>query len=108
MNYYKVYKYCILISKPDSLFIAVCRLSTSTHLTMANKEDAPKVLLISLNLESFFDKMYSSLLTSLRSKANLLRVEEAAKAIRLMSESPPPSAVLVTDEGLTFKANSNV
>ena len=73
-------------------------------------EDAtkPLVLLVSLHHMPYFDEMYGPLLSELKSKATLHRVEEATSAIRLLSEEPPPLAALVTDEALTTKQNARV
>ncbi|KAI4865392.1 hypothetical protein F4820DRAFT_420307 [Hypoxylon rubiginosum] len=68
----------------------------------------PRILLVSLNLASFFDGMYGSLLSQLSSKANVQRVKKAESAIRLLSEDPRPAAVLITDEALTLKENARV
>ncbi|XXG96706.1 hypothetical protein Hte_002996 [Hypoxylon texense] len=66
----------------------------------------PLILLVSLNLVSYFDDMYASLLTQLLSKATVKRIQKQDSVIRLLSEGPRPSAVLVTDEALTRKENS--
>ncbi|KAI1751922.1 hypothetical protein F4782DRAFT_172809 [Xylaria castorea] len=75
---------------------------------MATKMTKPRVALISLNLQPFFDEMYGSLLAELASKANVQRVKKASSAVRLMSEQPPPSAALITDEALTDNENAHV
>ncbi|KAI6082227.1 hypothetical protein F4821DRAFT_218298 [Hypoxylon rubiginosum] len=66
----------------------------------------PLILLVSLNLLSFFDETYASLLTQLSSKATVKRIKKQDSVIRLLSEGPRPSAVLVTDEALTREENS--
>lgn len=60
-----------------------------------------RVLLVSLRLESFFDKRYKPLLDEIASKSRLQRVKSATTAIRLLSEKPAPTAVLLTDQALT-------
>lgn len=66
------------------------------------------VALISLNFEPFFDDTHSSLIAELQSKASLKRAKKADSAIRLLSEQPQPSAVLITDEALADKENAHV
>ncbi|KAI0889043.1 uncharacterized protein GGS22DRAFT_152988 [Annulohypoxylon maeteangense] len=76
---------------------------------MANDErPRPQILLISLNLQPYFDEIYRSLLTELGTKGKLHRVKKADTAIRLLSENPRPSAVLITDEALTDQKNAHV
>ncbi|KAK3366659.1 triacylglycerol lipase [Lasiosphaeria ovina] len=74
----------------------------------AEEVTGPRIVLISLNCQPFFDEVYGSLLTELESKASLQRVNEADSAIRLLSEQPQPSAALVTDEALTAAENARV
>lgn len=64
--------------------------------------------MISIHLESFFNDMYSSLLTSLKPQSYLRRVEEAKEAIQALSEQSPPSAVILSDEVPTLKENNAV
>ncbi|KAH7009919.1 triacylglycerol lipase [Ilyonectria destructans] len=68
----------------------------------------PGVLLISLEFKSFFDEMYEALLDAFHSKSTIKRVKQANSAISELSREPRPSAVLVTDEGLTTNENSHV
>lgn len=77
---------------------------------MATSETTkPRIVLVSLNRQSFFDNMYSSFLGELGSKAAMQRVSKPNSAIRMLSEQPPPSAVLVTDEALAaYKENRHV
>ncbi|KAI1760760.1 triacylglycerol lipase [Hypoxylon sp. FL1150] len=66
------------------------------------------ILLVSLNLASFFDESYAGLLSQFMSKATVQRIEERDSAIRRLSEAPRPSTVLVTDEALTWEENASV
>ncbi|KAM0271149.1 hypothetical protein ACHAQH_009168 [Verticillium albo-atrum] len=66
----------------------------------------PRVVLISLNHQPYFDEMYSSLLSALNDKAQVQRVKKSGPLIRLLSDQPVPSAVLLTDEALTTRANN--
>ncbi|KAL8388755.1 hypothetical protein RB599_010080 [Gaeumannomyces hyphopodioides] len=74
----------------------------------AQEVTKPRIALISLNFRPFFDETYSSLITELESKARLQRAKKANSAIRLLSEQPQPSAVLITDEALTDDENAHV
>ncbi|KAL8366642.1 hypothetical protein RB595_010482 [Gaeumannomyces hyphopodioides] len=74
----------------------------------AQEVTKPRIALISLNFQPFFDENYSSLITELESRATLQRVKKADSAIRLLSEQPQPSAVLITDEALTGDENARV
>ncbi|KAM4066135.1 triacylglycerol lipase [Hirsutella rhossiliensis] len=67
-----------------------------------------QVLLISLHNLPWFDEMYDALLAAVRSKADLERAEDATSALRLLTQQPPPSAVIVTDEALTFAKNTRI
>ncbi|ROT37855.1 hypothetical protein SODALDRAFT_340197 [Sodiomyces alkalinus F11] len=75
---------------------------------MATEAAKPRIILLSLSLLGFFDEMYDALLRELGSKAHVQRVKKATSAMRLLSEQPPPSAILVTDEGLTLPENAHV
>ncbi len=67
-----------------------------------------RIVLISLNFQPFFDGIYSSLITELESKTSLQCAIEVESAIRLLSEQPQTSTVLITDEALTYNENSRV
>lgn len=73
--------------------------------TMASRN---QVLPISLHNQPWFDEMYDALLAAVRSKADIERAQDATSALRLLSQQPPPSAVLVTDEALTLAENTHV
>jgi len=76
---------------------------------MATEEVAkPTILLISLNSHSWFDEMYDTFLTGLESKAIIQRARKGGPTIRRLSEQPPPSAALITDEALTNEENAHV
>ncbi|PTB40353.1 hypothetical protein M441DRAFT_59125 [Trichoderma asperellum CBS 433.97] len=68
----------------------------------------PRVLSISLNHQSFFDSMYGSLLTKIRTGSVFQRVEDGESAKRVLLEGPPPHAILITDEALTLRENAPV
>ncbi|KAL2170830.1 hypothetical protein VTG60DRAFT_4399 [Thermothelomyces hinnuleus] len=52
--------------------------------------EQPRVLLLSLNLESWFDEMYKPHLDKLTAKARVQRVKTATVAIRSLSDGPAP------------------
>lgn len=60
----------------------------------------PRILLISLTWVRFFDKVHEPLLIELASKGRVKRARRAGPALRLLSEQPPPSAAIITDEAL--------
>ncbi|KAF9967358.1 hypothetical protein BGZ70_009820 [Mortierella alpina] len=67
-----------------------------------------RVLAISLHNQPWFGEMYAPLLTALRSNAEFQQAENSTSALRLLSQVPEPSAVLITDEALTLSQNSAV
>ncbi len=67
-----------------------------------------RVLLVSLEFQPYFDQMYNALLDQLASKSRLQRAKSATSAIRLLSQNPAPTAVLVTDQALTEPENASV
>lgn len=75
---------------------------------MATEETKPRLILISLNFQPYFDDIYGSILAQLRSKANLYHAKEADSAIRLLSDEPTPLVVLITDEALSINRNVGV
>ncbi|KAI0534399.1 hypothetical protein GGR58DRAFT_505362 [Xylaria digitata] len=75
---------------------------------MATEMTKPRISLLSLSGELFFYDNYASLLAKIKSKADLQRIEDAGSALRLLSEPPPPSAVIITDEALTLEENAYV
>ncbi|KAF3764088.1 hypothetical protein M406DRAFT_339791 [Cryphonectria parasitica EP155] len=68
----------------------------------------PRVLLISLDLQPFFDDQYSALIDALCNRATIQRAKTADPAIRKLSEdeSAPLVAVLITDAVLANKKNT--
>ncbi|KAF9946760.1 hypothetical protein BGZ72_011159 [Mortierella alpina] len=68
----------------------------------------PRVLAISLNNQPWFGEMMAPILSALKSKAEFQQAAQAASALRLLSQLPAPSAVLITDEALTLAQNSAV
>ncbi|KAK2597403.1 hypothetical protein QQS21_006027 [Conoideocrella luteorostrata] len=69
---------------------------------------APKILAISLNTQPWFDEMFAPLLTELQTNSTFRNVQTASAALQVLSEDPKPSAVLITDEGLTLRAHKSV
>ncbi|KAG6019781.1 hypothetical protein E4U41_003107 [Claviceps citrina] len=67
-----------------------------------------QVLAISLHQQPWFDERYAPLLTAIRARATFNRAEDARAAIEMLSSSPKPTAVLVTDEALTVWENKHV
>ena len=66
----------------------------------------PEILLLSLEFQSFFDELYSSLIDNLNRSAQLKRTKLASSTIKYLEENNP-RAILVTDAGLAkskFKA----
>ncbi|KAK4034391.1 hypothetical protein C8A01DRAFT_39116 [Parachaetomium inaequale] len=71
--------------------------------------DQPRILLLSLRLESFFDTSYKPHLDRLAAKARVQHVKHATAIIRqLSSTQPPPAAVLVTDPALVEPQHDDV
>ncbi|KAM3475807.1 hypothetical protein MY5147_003559 [Beauveria neobassiana] len=66
------------------------------------------VLAISIENQSRFDEMYAPLLTVIKSKTEFQQTEDATSALRLLSQRPPPSTVLITDQALTLPENAAV
>ena len=66
---------------------------------MATDEEKPRVLLLSLNMLPWFDRMYEDFMHKLCEKATVHRVMEPIPAIRVLTQNF--KAVLVTDEALT-------
>ncbi|KAM3501032.1 hypothetical protein MY11210_009432 [Beauveria gryllotalpidicola] len=66
------------------------------------------VLAISIENQSWFDEMYAPLLTGIKSKTEFQQTEDATSAVRLLSQRPLPSAVLITDQALTLPENAAV
>lgn len=67
-----------------------------------------RIVLLSLHHEPYFDEMYQALLGALQTNARVQRVKQAAPAMRLLSEQPRPTAVIITDEALAETQNANV
>ena len=67
----------------------------------------PRVLLISLSLEPWFDEMYDQLLEKLGMKATIQRAKTPGAALRAISENAP-SAILVTDAAPTTPEHTQV
>ncbi|KAF9566418.1 hypothetical protein EC968_003762 [Mortierella alpina] len=70
--------------------------------------ESARVLAISLHNQPWFAEMYAPLLNALKSNAEFQQAENSASAMRLLSQSPGPSAVLITDEALTRPQNRAV
>ncbi|KAM3428125.1 hypothetical protein MY4824_008999 [Beauveria thailandica] len=66
------------------------------------------VLAISIKNQPWFDEMFAPLLTGIKSKTEFQQTEDATSALRLLSQRPPPSTVLITDQALTLPENAAV
>lgn len=68
----------------------------------------PRVLLISLNLQPYFDEMYDGLIDALSNRAAVQRAKTPQAAIKQLTDANavPPKAVLVTDEALANKRSN--
>ncbi|ATY60337.1 transcription factor [Cordyceps militaris] len=66
------------------------------------------VLAISLANQSWFDKMYGPVIAGIKSRTELQQTSDAASALRLLSQVPAPSTVLITDHALALKENATV
>src|SRR4051812_17623032 len=75
---------------------------------MASNQAKPRILILSLNHQDWFDDMYKSLLAKLDSKATIQPAKTAGPALRKLSEQPPPLAVLVSDEALATEEYTHV
>lgn len=73
---------------------------------MAQADSKPRILLVSLELQPFFDESYATLLDALHSKTTVQRAKTAQGAIRQLTGggSVPIQAVLVTDAALVNDA----
>ncbi|RHZ46396.1 uncharacterized protein CDV56_100104 [Aspergillus thermomutatus] len=63
-------------------------------------ENRPEILLLSLAYLDFLDEAYASLLDDLAKSTRLKRVKTANAALRYL-EHNNPSAIIITDQGLT-------
>lgn len=60
-----------------------------------------RIVTIALNSEASFDEWYAPLLATVKSKTEYSKVEDTESAITVLSRRPPPSAILIPDEGMT-------
>lgn len=60
-----------------------------------------RIVTVALNSEPSFEEWYAPLLATVKSKTEYSKVEDAESAITVLARRPPPSAVLIPDEGLT-------
>lgn len=74
---------------------------------MAASEERPEVLLLSLSYMDFLDEVYASLFQKLENTARVQRAKSPNDAIQYLTKNRP-KAVIITDEGLTLKANAIV
>ncbi|KAK3185996.1 hypothetical protein K4F52_005220 [Lecanicillium sp. MT-2017a] len=65
----------------------------------------PRILLISLHKQPFFDECYEPLLNSLKAAADVQLAEDLPTALSLLSHLPTPSGILITDEALVRSEN---
>ncbi|KAJ8456554.1 hypothetical protein ONZ51_g12052 [Trametes cubensis] len=65
-----------------------------------------KILIISLEKESYTDEMYAQLYRALRKNATVTEVTHARSAKRALSSTPRPYAVLVSDAAITDSKHS--
>ncbi|KAF5618480.1 triacylglycerol lipase [Fusarium tjaetaba] len=75
---------------------------------MENTAKKPWILAISLSHKPFLDEVFEPLMAQIWPKADFLRAEDTESVNRLFSREPPPTAVLITDEGLAEEQNSHV
>lgn len=68
---------------------------------MAQTTLKPKVLLVSLDLQPFFDEQYAQLINDLSTKADIQRVKGSGSALSRISGESPPAAILITDAALS-------
>ncbi|PLN76366.1 hypothetical protein BDW42DRAFT_22385 [Aspergillus taichungensis] len=61
----------------------------------------PTILLISLNLEPYFDELYTPQIDLLTKHATLQRTQTTDATLRTLTSPTPPHAVLLTDAALT-------
>jgi len=67
----------------------------------------PRLLLVSLTLQSWFDETYGPLLEKIFAKAIIQRAKTPNAVRRALSENKP-SAILITDEALTTRKHAQV
>ena len=63
----------------------------------------PTILLISLELEPYFDELYTPQIDLLAAHATLQRTQTTDATLRVLTSPTPPHAVLLTDAALTQK-----
>lgn len=68
---------------------------------MAQTTPKPKVLLVSLDFQPFFDENYAQLINDLSTKADIQRVKGSGSALNRISGENPPAAILITDAALS-------
>lgn len=73
---------------------------------MANSSEKPKLLLLALEHQPWFDEMYENFLDTLLESYQLQRAKTPAGALRILSSlDSKPTAVLLTDPGARTHAN---
>lgn len=69
----------------------------------ANTKQKPRLLLLSLELQPWFDEMYKDCIDAFAEKATIQRVQKPEPATRVLGENP--HIVLITDGALTKKSH---
>ncbi|KAJ5108571.1 hypothetical protein N7456_005246 [Penicillium angulare] len=69
---------------------------------MSAKTPKPRVVLVSLDPQSYFEAAYRGLLIELKSKATVEVAKTPNLAIKLLVDEPLPSVILITDAALTL------
>jgi len=72
--------------------------------TSSTPPSKPRVMLLSLDHQPFFDEIYTDLIDALSRKAQIQRTTKPAPAVRLLTHEPP-YAVIVTDPGISDPEN---
>ncbi|KAI1146774.1 hypothetical protein F4825DRAFT_439658 [Nemania diffusa] len=65
----------------------------------ARSPGEPHVLCLCLEYESMFNDIYASLISKITAKAKMDRATTQKAALDMLTQNPPPSAILVTDAG---------
>jgi hypothetical protein len=67
----------------------------------------PRIFLLSLDKQPFFDDIYTRLIDAIASKATIQRASQPSSALTYLS-TKTPTAIIITDPGITKAAHSAV
>ncbi|XDG09919.1 hypothetical protein ABKA04_009534 [Annulohypoxylon sp. FPYF3050] len=73
--------------------------SSTAFIRTPTTSGQPRVLCLCLDYESMFNDIYASLISRITAKAKLDRATTQKAALDMLTQSPPPSVIFVTDAG---------